>query len=144
MLPLRVSFGDSFVYISGVVSDAGPYDELETPDEIEDIMREGGGTVVLDFWSETCGPCMAMADDFEHVASQFNRDEVRFCKVNTGTHGHLAAPFNIRSIPTILFIYDGEIRDAVVGKMSAEALGSKAEWLLKKASKKGFFGKLFG
>lgn len=121
------------------------YDELETEEEIEDIMRPGGGTVVLDFWSETCGPCMAMADDFAHVASQFQRDEVRFCKVNTETHGFLAVPFKVRSIPTLLFIHDGKILDAVVGKMSAKALGEKAEWLLAKASRKpGLLSRLFG
>lgn len=121
------------------------YEALETEAQIEDIMREGGGTVVLDFWSETCGPCMAMAADFEHVAAQFEPGEVRFCKVNTGSHGHLAEPFHVRSIPTILFIHDGKILDAVVGKMNAKALGEKAEWLLAKAKRKpGLLGRLFG
>jgi thioredoxin-like negative regulator of GroEL len=125
--------------------DQSPYENLETQEEIENIMRDGGGTVVLDFWSETCGPCMAMAKDFEDVAGQFDPDEVRFCKVNTGTHGHLAAPFNVRSIPTILFIHNGKILDAVVGKMSAKALGEKSEWLLGKASRKpGLLSKIFG
>ncbi len=119
------------------------YDELATQDDIEAIMAEGGGTVVLDFWSETCGPCLAMADDFEHVASQFDRDEVRFCKVNTTEHGWLAAPFKIRSVPTILFIHDGKILDAVVGKMRSADLGEKATWLLKKASRKGWPSKVF-
>ena len=62
-----------------------------------------------DTWSPTCGPCMAMAKDFEEVAAQFEREEVRFCKVNTETHGYLAAPFKVRAVPTILFIHDGEI-----------------------------------
>jgi thioredoxin 1 len=125
--------------------DAPPYDALETEEDIEAIMREGGGTVVLDFWSETCGPCMAMASDFAHVAAQFERSEVRFCKVNTGTHGNLAEPFKVRSIPTLLFIHDGKILDAVVGKMSAKALGEKAEWLLAKSQRKpGLLGRLFG
>ena len=119
-----------------------PYDELVEPEEIEAIM-EGGQTVVLDFWSPTCGPCMAMAQDFEHVAAQFERDEVRFCKVNTQTHGFLAAPFKVRAVPTILFIHGGEIQDAVVGRMSAEQLGTKAEWLLaKKHRKPGLLSRL--
>jgi thioredoxin len=122
-----------------------PYEHLETEDEIEAIMQPGGGTVVFDFWSETCGPCLAMAKDFEHVAAQFDRDEVRFCKVNTESHGHLAAPFKIRSIPTILFVHDGKILDAVVGKMTAAQLGTKTEWLLAKAQRKpGLLGRLFG
>lgn len=124
---------------------APAYEALETEEEIEAIMREGGGAVVLDFWSETCGPCMAMADDFAHVAAQFEPSEVRFCKVNTGTHGNLAEPFHVRSIPTLLFIHDGKILDAVVGKMSAKALGEKAEWLLAKSQRRGgLLGRLFG
>ncbi|MCA9687993.1 MAG: thioredoxin family protein [Myxococcales bacterium] len=120
------------------------YDQLETQEEVEAIMDEGGGAVVIDFWSPTCGPCMAMARDFEHVAGQFEPGEVRFCKVNTATHGHLAAPFQIRSVPTILFIHEGKILDAVVGKMNAKQLGERAEWLLKKASKRpGLLSRLF-
>lgn len=122
-----------------------PYDELQTEDDVESIMQPGGGTVVLDFWSPTCGPCMAMAQDFEDVAAQFDRDEVRFCKVNTGTHGQLAAPFKVRSVPTILFIHDGKILDAVVGKMSAKALGEKSEWLLGRSQRKpGLLSRLLG
>jgi thioredoxin-like negative regulator of GroEL len=127
------------------VADEAAYDELEEQEQIEAIMQPGGGTVVLDFWSETCAPCLAMADDFAHVAAQFDRDEVRFCKVNTETHGHLAAPFNVRAIPTLLFIHDGKVLDAIVGRMSAKQLGEKAEWLLGRATRKpGLLGRLFG
>lgn len=127
------------------MADEAAYEELEEEEQIEAIMQPGGGTVVLDFWSETCAPCLAMADDFAHVAAQFDRDEVRFCKVNTETHGHLAAPFKVRAIPTLLFIHDGKILDAIVGRMSAKQLGEKAEWLLGRATRKpGLLGRLFG
>ena len=87
-----------------------------------------------------------MASDFEQVASQFDADEVRFCKVNTTSHGHLAAPFNISAVPTILFVLDGEVLDAVIGRMNARKLGERAEWLLGKKQRKGkgLFGRLFG
>lgn len=127
------------------MADEAAYEELEEEEQIEAIMQPGGGAVVLDFWSETCAPCLAMADDFAHVAAQFERDEVRFCKVNTETHGHLAAPFKVRAIPTLLFIHDGKILDAIVGRMSAKQLGEKAEWLLGRATRKpGLLGRLFG
>jgi|SRR5690606_19914656 len=123
---------------------SSPYENLEHEEEIEAIMSPGAGPAILDFWSETCGPCLAMADDFAHVAAQFSPEEVRFCKINTSTHGWLAAPFKIRSVPTILFVHDGKVLDAVVGKMDARTLGEKAEWLVKKASKKpGLFARLF-
>jgi len=123
-----------------------PYEDLETPEQLETLMNPEGGAAVIDFWSPTCGPCMAMANDFAHVAAQFDPDEVRFCKINTAKHGHLAAPFRIMSVPTILFVLDGEVLDAVIGKMDAKRLGSRAEWLLGKKARrgKGIFGRLFG
>lgn len=125
---------------------AKPYEDLETVEEVEALMSEEGGAAVLDFWSPTCGPCMAMARDFEAVAGQFDAGEVRFCKVNTQSHGFLAAPFNIRAVPTILFVLDGEILDSVVGAMPAKRLGERAEWLLRKRQRKGkgLLGRLFG
>lgn len=115
---------------------AAPYDELTDEEQLESVMSKGAGPAVIDFWSETCGPCLAMADDFAHVASQFDRDEVRFFKINTTTHGWLAAPFNIRSVPTLLFVHDGRVLDAVVGRMTSHDLGKKAEWLQRKAQPK--------
>jgi thioredoxin 1 len=128
------------------MSEATPYEDLVDQDRVEAIMSPEGGAVVIDFWSPSCGPCMAMAKDFTQVAEQFEPDEVRFCKVNTATHGQLAAPFNIMSVPTILFVLDGEIKDAVVGRMDAKRLGSRAEWLLgkKQRKQKGLLGRLFG
>lgn len=107
-------------------------------------MREGGPAAVLDFWSETCGPCKAMAPAFEAVAAQFDPEEVQFCKINTTREGHLAAPFNIRAVPTILFVHDGKVLDAIVGATPAKRLGERAEWLVKKSQKKGLLGRLFG
>lgn len=121
------------------------YEDLTTQQQVEDIMSEGGGATVIDFWSPTCGPCMAMAQDFSDVAEQFDAGEVRFCKINTMDRPELAAPFNIRSVPTILFVHNGKILDAVVGRMTAAALGEKSEWLLGRAQRKpGLLGRLFG
>ena len=121
------------------------YEDIEEQARVEEIMSAEGGAAVIDFWSPSCGPCMAMARDFEAVAEQFDPDEVRFCKVNTASHGWLAAPFRIQSVPTILFVLDGEVVDAVIGRMDARRLGSRAEWLLKKKERrgKGLLGRLF-
>ena len=123
-----------------------PYLELESPEQVEELMSPEGGAVIIDFWSPTCGPCMAMAKDFAHVATQFDANEVRFCKVDTSVHGYLAAPFNISSVPTILFVLDGKVLDAVIGRMDAKRLGSRAEWLASKSARrgKGLLGRIFG
>ena len=139
--------GAGLSYLLAAMSQAQPYDDLVEQAQIESIMSPEGGAVVIDFWSPTCGPCMAMAKDFAHVAGQFDSGEVRFCKVNTSTHGWLAAPFGIMSVPTILFVLDGEVKDAIIGAMDARRLGTRTEWLLAKKTRKqkgGLLGRLFG
>lgn len=122
-----------------------PYEDLVEPAEVEAFMQPGGGAVIVDFWSPTCGPCRAMAQDFADVATQFDPEEVRFCKIDTANYPELAAAFRIRSVPTILFIHNGEVQDAVIGKMSAKDLGTKAEWLVGLSQQRpGWFSRLFG
>jgi thioredoxin 1 len=124
-----------------------PYVDLEDAERLETLMTPQGGAAVIDFWSPTCGPCLAMARDFEHVAGQFEPDEVGFYKVDTSKYGQLAVLFRISSVPTILFLLDGDVLDVVVGKMDARRLGERTEWLLTKKrrrAKGGLIGRLFG
>src|SRR5437870_5543466 len=70
------------------------------------------GLVMVDFWAEWCGPCRAVAPVLEQVAEESG---VSLMKVNIDENPGLAARYGIRSIPTILFVKDGEIVDRVVG-----------------------------
>lgn len=119
-------------------------EELLSLSDLEDLMSENGGPAILDFWSPTCGPCMAMAPAFEAVAGQLAEEPVRFIRINTATHAHLAAPFNIHAVPTLLFVNDGEILDVRVGALSGPALEKKALWLLRKSRGEGLLSRFFG
>ena len=120
------------------------YRDLTTPDEVEALMAEDAGPVVFDFWSSTCGPCRAMAPHFAKVAEDFAGEDVVFAKIQTDRYPELAAAFQIRAVPTLIFAHRGEILDAVVGAMPAPALTRKVRWLLDKAEGKGFWARLFG
>lgn len=123
---------------------ATPYRNLERPDDVDALMQPGAGPVVLDFWSQTCGPCHAMAPDFEAVARRFETDHIVFAKIQTDEHPELARPFSIRSVPTILFVNDGEILDAIVGRMDEQRLSNRVQWLLSRARGEGFLSRIFG
>jgi thioredoxin len=120
------------------------YLDLQSPDDVDTIMSTDAGAVVIDFWSSTCAPCVAMAPGFSKVAAEYREHPVRFCKVQTDAHPELAAPFQIRSVPTVIFALDGEIIDAAVGRMDAARLTKKVDWLLSKQRGDGFFARLFG
>ncbi len=126
-------------------AESSGYIDLTSQEEVEAIMSDETPGAVIDFWSPTCGPCMAMAPDFEHVAREFaDESDIRFYKLNVAEHPHLAAPFKIRSVPTLLFVKRGHIEDAIVGRIPAARLGQKAEWLLTRVQKKGLLARLFG
>lgn len=119
-------------------------EELKTLEELDELMSEDGGPAILDFWSPSCGPCKAMASAFEAVAGELANEPIRFVRINTASQAQLAEPFNIHSVPTLLFVHDGEILDVRVGALSGPALAKKAQWLLRKSRGEGFFSGLFG
>lgn len=78
------------------------------------------GITVIDFWAAWCGPCRAMAPQFERAAAL--RPQYRFAKVDVDAEPALSARFGIRSIPTLLVLRDGEPIAAQAGVVAAEPL----------------------
>jgi len=119
-------------------------EDLKTMTELETLMSEEGGAAIIDFWSPSCGPCKAMAPAFEALSNELADEPIRFVRINTATSAQLAQPFKIHSVPTLLFVNNGEILDVRVGALPGPALAKKAQWLLRKSRGEGFFSGLFG
>ncbi|MEX2126156.1 MAG: thioredoxin TrxC [Woeseia sp.] len=62
--------------------------------------------VVVDFWAPWCGPCKAMAPEFEQASLQL-KSAARLVKLNTEGEPAVAAQFSIRSIPTMVLFRNG-------------------------------------
>jgi thioredoxin 2 len=62
--------------------------------------------LLVDFWAPWCGPCQAMAPQFERAAEHLE-PRVRLAKVNTDEHQELAGRFGIRGIPTMILFHRG-------------------------------------
>lgn len=63
--------------------------------------------VLVDFWAEWCGPCLALGPTLEEVAKE-RQGKIKICKVNIEESPALAAQFNVRNIPFMAFIKDGQ------------------------------------
>lgn len=119
-------------------------EDFKNLSELEALMSEDGGAAIIDFWSPSCGPCKAMAPAFEALSNELAGEPIRFVRINTAAQAQLAQPFKIHSVPTLLFVHNGEILDVRVGALPGPALAKKAQWLLRKSRGEGFFSKLFG
>ncbi|HNU41545.1 MAG TPA: thioredoxin domain-containing protein, partial [Cyclobacteriaceae bacterium] len=58
---------------------------------------------IIDFYADWCGPCKMVAPILEELAAAY-KDKLVIYKVDTEVEQELSAVFNIRSIPTFLFI----------------------------------------
>ena len=81
--------------------------------------------VVIDFWAPWCAPCRGFAPTFE--ATSEKQPGIVFAKVNTEQQQEIAAAFNIRSIPTLMFFRDQIIIYSEAGALPASALDQMVE-----------------
>ena len=75
--------------------------------------------VLLDFWASWCGPCRMLSPIVDEVAEE--RTDVKVGKVNVDEEPDLARRFGVMSIPTVVFLKNGQEFDRKVGVMPPQA-----------------------
>jgi thioredoxin 2 len=92
-----------------------------TSAQLDAHVRHNEIPVVVDFWAAWCGPCRAMAPEFEKAAAMME-PHARFLKVDTDQEQQAAMQYNIRSIPTLIVFKGGKEVARTSGARSAAQL----------------------
>jgi len=95
-----------------------------TDSNFQEAALDNGSVSVVDFWAEWCGPCRMITPIIEELSTEYEGKAV-IGKVNVDNNPEVSSKYGIRSIPTILFLKNGEIVDKQVGVATKKAIEEK-------------------
>ncbi len=83
---------------------------------------------VIDFYADWCNPCKAMSPAIKALQEEFpegNESGVKITKINVDTDPEAAKKYNIRSIPTLVFLKEGVESERLSGAKTKDFIKEK-------------------
>lgn len=103
-----------------------------TADNHDKEIKKSDKPVVLDIFASWCGPCLTMAPIVEELEKELG-SIYKFAKLNVDEARDISIKeYGVTSIPTFVFIKNGEIKGKEMGQMSKDKLKEKIEAALGK------------
>lgn len=87
-------------------------------------LAKGDKPLLLDFYADWCGPCQALLPVVEDLSDKYQNDVV-IAKVNVDENPELAQQFQVRSIPALFFVKDGQVKEKLSGVQTKKLLEEK-------------------
>ena len=95
-----------------------------TDDNFEEEVLKSDIPVLVDFYAEWCGPCKMLAPVIEELAEEY-KGKWKVGKCNIDDAPNTAQKYGVQSIPTLIFVKNGEIVDSAMGFQNKEAIKAK-------------------
>ena len=85
--------------------------------------------VLVDFSAAWCGPCKKLEPIVDEIAGDFD-GRLKVVKVDVDSSPSTAARFGVMSVPTLLLVSEGAVKDQMIGLMSKQALTDRVNKVL--------------
>ena len=99
--------------------------EVSSEEVFTNLIAQSALPVIVDFWSQWCGPCKMMAPEFSKAARNASGRAI-LAKVNTEKLPGISNTQRIQGIPAFIIYRDGAEADRTTGFQPAERLLSWA------------------
>ena len=99
-----------------------------TDDNFDAEVMKSDVPVLVDFFATWCGPCQQLAPVIEELATEYE-GKVKIGKLDVDESPNVAGQFQVMSIPTLVFVKNGEVVDKMTGFQSKEVLKGKLDSL---------------
>ena len=90
--------------------------------EVPDFINNNN-LVILYFRADWCGPCRMVGPIVDEIA--LDNPDVNVGKIDVDSSDIISTKYGIRSIPTILFIKNGEVVDKISGAVAKAVIQEK-------------------
>lgn len=91
------------------------------PEELADVIQ-ANKRVFVDCFATWCMPCAMMSPIFEEVSADSELGDVCFVKIELDDDETVVVKYSVRSVPTFLYFEDGELKDRIIGAITADEL----------------------
>ncbi|WP_018702699.1 MULTISPECIES: thioredoxin [Sporomusaceae] len=85
--------------------------------------------VLVDFWAPWCSYCNKLTPVLEEISSEL-ADKLKIVKINVDENRSLAQRYDIKGLPTMMLVKDGEAAEKIVGFLPKASILGKIEPLL--------------
>jgi thioredoxin 1 len=93
--------------------------------EVTNIDAIRRGKVLVDFYTNTCGPCKAMHPILEELSKEM--PNVKIAQVEVSENPDVSQMFGIMSVPTIIFMDNCQVKDTIRGFSNKQTLKKMVE-----------------
>ena len=100
-----------------------------TKENYETEVLKSDKLVLIDFYADWCGPCKMMSPIIDEIAEEVG-DKIKGGKINVDENQELAMEYEVMSIPTIIILQNGEVKNSFVGVRKKEEIISCLEKMI--------------
>ena len=94
--------------------------KIVNKNEFETEVLKSDKLVIVDFFADWCVPCKRLIPILEELSKE--REDIKVVKLNIDNDPEIAAKYGVRSIPTMIYFFNGSEKDRAVGVVGKDAI----------------------